>query len=112
MKDLVKTEGGTTTISGGWVTILAAIIALGPPILDRFVMTDAQKASLSVESAKVDLERAKVDLERRKAATALFQAVLANPDSAQRRMLVRFLVHGRVVDDTSAVTRLSSDSLT
>lgn len=90
---ITRTANGEVTVDAGKVTIIAAIIAAVPPLatglLDRVWATKAQNSS--VETLKV---------ERRKAATALLQAALANPDSSQRRALLEFLINNNIVDTT------------
>ena len=104
--ELAKVEGGRVTVSAGSVTLIAAIIAIAPPIgtavADRLLMTKAQASTL-------DLETAKLELERRRAATLVLQSALANPDSAQRRILLEFLGTAKILD--SAVTHLPSSAI-
>lgn len=97
-KDTGKSEVKTVP-----VTLIVAAIAIVPPflevVLDRVWTPTAQKDSHQLELKKFDLER---DRE----AASLFREALSDPDSAQRKRMLKFLVAADLLEiDTEALLR-------
>ena len=81
------------------VTILLALIAIVPPVAQAVLTPLVQKWTASAESAKMELEE-------RKVATDLYQMALTNPDSSQRKLMVRFLMAADLLEDNDTVANL------
>jgi hypothetical protein len=93
---LASVENGKVDIDVKTVAIISVLLAVVPAVLiagvDAIIRPSADRAAVAIEWSKVDVER-------RKAALAAYQAALANPDAAQRKELLEFLVKARVLDD-------------
>ena len=96
---------GTLKVGPLPVVVLVAIIGIIPPItgklFDLAVMSKAQEASNELESSKLDLERDRD-------AVSLFRQALSDPDSAQRKRMLEFIVAADLLSpeiDTEALLR-------
>jgi hypothetical protein len=81
------------------VTILLAFIAIVPAVAQAILTPLVEKWTDSAESAKMELEE-------RKVATDLYQMALTNPDSSQRKLMVRFLMAANLLEDNDTVANL------
>lgn len=99
---------GKITLTVSAIAILVAIIGIVPGLvtagIEAFVKPRAQASAIAVETAKTELER-------RNAAIALYQSALANPEPAQRQLLLRFLVNVRVLDDDGTIMGMPVDQI-
>jgi hypothetical protein len=102
--ELARLENQKLKATVPGVTLLVAILGIVPPVVTAIF-------DRTWKSSTAALETAKLDLERDKAATALYQTVLASPDANQRQLMLRFLVKARVVDADDSIVDLPSEQI-
>ena len=104
MPKIATVEDGEVKIGKVVVIALVALIGVLPPLLnfglDRLLKPAAQESAIAMEAEKFDLER---DL----ATIDLCRLALADPDTAKRRDMLRFLVTANLLNsDVEAETLL------
>ena len=93
----IESAGGTQTVSvdNTKIAVLVALIAAIPPGINALIEHGIKPRLASVESEKVELERDK-------ATTAALQSALANPNAAERQLLIQLLGTAGVLESEIA----------
>lgn len=103
--ELANVDRGVVKVNMIPATVIVAMIGLATTgfelLADKIFKSPAQKAS-------IELELEKFDLERDREAISLFRQALSNPDSAERKRMVDFIVATKLLSSDIDTVELRS----
>jgi hypothetical protein len=108
MRMLTIQNGTTVRASGLFITLLVAIVAIVPALVNCGVEIWVKPL---FQSSTLALETRKVDLEVRKASLECYRVALSESHENERHKSVHFLLAAKLVEDNAAVSSLRPDEI-